>query len=159
MEVKADISQLDILEDFFKELSLVDQRKIFLSAYRKASRPLLNAMKTNVPIGKDRMKGGKSVRGGTLLRSLGTIAVPQEIALLVGARKSGINKGWHGHLVEYGTKERFTRKNKLSRGVMPADNFIERSYNATEDQVFGAIENEWYDEIDRYIVRTNRRLK
>jgi HK97 gp10 family phage protein len=148
MEVKIDTGQVRILEDFFNSLSYTDQRKIFLAGFRRAAKPLIAAAKINVP-----------KRTGTLMRSIGSIEVPQEIAIIVGAKKAGRYKGWHGHLVENGTKERVRRKNKGSTGKMPATHFFENSYNATKEQVFDTIEKEWHNEIYRQIIRINRRLK
>jgi len=148
MEVTVDTSQIQILEDFFNDLSNADQRKIFMAAYRKAAKPLVMAAKSTVPY-----------RTRTLLRSIGTVEVPQEIAILVGAKKSGQYKGWHGHLVESGTVERFRKKSGGATGKMPVSHFFENAYNATEDQVFGTIEKSWYDEIDKFILKTNKRLK
>ena len=145
MEVKVDSSQIVMLEGFFNELSAIDQRKIFLAGFRKASKPLIAAA-----------KAGSPYDTGTLRKSIGSIALPQEIAILVGARKSGANKGWHGHLVENGTKDRF-RKSGARTGKVMGTHFFELAYNATQDEVYSAIEQEWYNEIDRFIIKVNNK--
>lgn len=147
MNASVDTSQILILQDFFKDLSALDQKKIFQSAFRKAAKPLVEAAKANAP-----------VRRGTLQKSIGTMAMPTDISIIVGAMKR--NKGWHGHLVESGTVERYRKTKKgASTGKMPGTKFFENAYNATEKQIFDTIEQEWLQEIDRMIIRTNRRLK
>jgi len=137
------------LENFFNELSLFDQRKIFIEAFRKAADPLVKRMKSGVP-----------VRSGNLLKSIGTKQVPQEIAILVGAMKP---KGSHGHLVESGTQERFyieKKSGKIHRtGKMVGIHFVETAYDAgTETEVLNAVEGEFYKAIDNAIIRVNKKL-
>jgi hypothetical protein len=62
MEVKVDTSQIKVLQDFFLSLSAIDQAKVFMGSYRKASRPLVEAIKARVP----RLTGN-------LYRSIGTV--------------------------------------------------------------------------------------
>ena len=160
MEVKVDTSQIAILEDFFQGLSLFDQRKIFLGGFRKAAKPLIIAAQANAP--NDR---------GNLRRSIGTVEVPQEIAILVGSKtntpyttKSGRgSKVWYGQLLEVGSykvgERHWKRGSKKSTGVLKATHFFEDAYNVTQEQIYNTIEQEWYNEIDRYIVKTNNKLK
>lgn len=149
MEVKVNTSQIRILQDFFDDLSAQDQKKIFTHAYRRASRPLVTMAKALVPL-----------RRGVLQRSIGTIEVPDEIAILVGAKLSGTSKGWHGRFTENGTKERFRKKKRNApTGKIIGSHWFENAYNATEDQVYDSIADEWYKAIDMCITRVNRRLK
>lgn len=146
MEISINIDQIKILEDFFKDLSTTDQRKIFLAGFRKAAVPLVARAKADSPY-----------RRGTLRKSIGTVAVPNDIAILVGARKAGTFKGWHGHFVENGTVERFRKsKHNAFTGRVLGTHFFENAFNETQEQVYGAIEQEWYNEIDKFIIRTNR---
>jgi len=148
MEVKADISQLDILEDFFSDLSVIDQRKVFISSFRRAVRPLVNMARVTVP-----------KRTGNLMRSIGTVEVPKEIAIIVGTKTTGLHKGWYGHLMEGGTVQRFRKKKRGPTGKVIGTKFMERAYNSTSEQVFQAISDDWHNEIDRFIVKTNKRLR
>ena len=145
MEAKIDTSQLKILEDFFEGLSSVDQTKVFMASFRRAAKPLIAAAKATAPR-----------RTGNLMRSIGAIGMPKEIAIMVGAK---LPKGWHGHIVEGGTGERFRRKSGGATGRMPASHFFETAYNATEKQMYESIEKEWYEEIDKFIIKANRRAK
>jgi hypothetical protein len=156
MEVGINTDQLLVLENFFKDLSDIDQRKIFITSYRRATKPLINAMKAGAPR-----------RTSNLIRSIGTIEMPQELSILAGAKKSGMNKGWYGHFVENGTVERFRKtyngkplKNgSASTGRVIGTHFAENAFNATESQVNAIVEEEWYNAIDMFIVRTNKKLK
>ena len=149
MEMTVDTSQIKILQDFFDDLSKQDQKKIFTHGYRRAARPLVAAAKVLAPS-----------RRGVLQRSIGTIEVPDEVAILVGAKLSGTYKGWHGRFTEGGTKERFRKKKRNApTGRIIASHWFENAYNATEKQVYDSIDSEWYKAIDMCITRVNRRLK
>ena len=149
MELEIKTDQIKILEDFFQGLSTMDQRRIFLAGFRKASRPLIAAARAGAP-----------QRTGKLRKSMGSVEVPGEIAILVGAKLSGAHKGWHAHFIENGTAERFRRKKGgAPTGRMTATHFFENAYNATEQEVFSNIEKEWHQEIDRFIIRTNKKFK
>lgn len=175
MEVKIDISKFKILEDFFQDLSDMDQKKIFMMSFRKAAKPLIEAAKRNAPLGKNRMIGKVPHLRGQLKRSIGSIELPQNTSIFIGSRLRGqsYNKGWYAHLVENGTKERFWRKQSLrkrkntvergssagkSTGRVMATHFFENAFNQTWVQVSEAIESEWYNEIEKMIIRTDKKL-
>ena len=149
MDVAVNTGRLKVLQDFFNDLSFADQKKIFTMGFRKAVKPLVVAAKANVPY-----------RTGQLRRSIGTIETPEAISILVGAKLSGVNKGWYGHFTEGGTKERFRKKKKNApSGKITASHWFENAYNATEEQIYDTLEQEWYQAIDRYIVKVNKKLK
>lgn len=159
MDVSIDGSDLKVLEDFFDSLGRKDQRKVLMASYRKAVKPLLSVAKGTVP--KTSLMG--------LYRSLGTEEVAGDTAIFVGSKtntktlrrshgKNFISKVWYGHIVELGTGQRhWRRKSGKSTGAMPASHFWENALNTTEDQVFNIAGKEWYDEIERFINRTNKR--
>lgn len=149
MKIGIDSGNVEHLESFFTDLSLFDQKKIFLEAFRKASQPLVKRIKGSIP-----------VRTGKLQKSVGTKAVPNEIAILVGAMRP---KGSHGHLMENGTEERFythKKSGKIHRtGRIVGTHFVEKSYEAgTEREVQESLETEIYRAIDNAIVRVNKKL-
>jgi HK97 gp10 family phage protein len=175
MEVKVDISKFKILEDFFQDLSQMDQKKIFMASFRKAAKPLIIAAKTNAPLGKNRMIGKIPHLRGQLKRSIGSIEMPDKTSIFVGSRLRGAsyNKGWYAHFLEEGTKERRWRKQSFrkgrniiqrgsaagkSTGRVRATHFFENAFNQTWDQVSGAIEDQWYNEIERLVIRTDKKL-
>jgi hypothetical protein len=151
MEVKINTDSIKVLEDFFSGLSSIDQKKIFTAGFRKAAKPLIEMARANVP-----------KRSGRLYRSIGSVEMPDDIAILIGAKKAGIpsNKGWHGHLVENSTVERFRRsKHNAPTGRTIGTHFFENAFNAVEEKMYGSIEQEWYNEIDKFIIRTNKKAK
>ena len=148
MELNIDTYNLKVLENFFKDLSLVNQRKVFLAAFKKAAKPLIMAVKIGVPVGKT----------GVLRRSVGAIAIPREIAIIVGTRLGGRIKGWYGHFMENGTMERW-RKSGASTGRIIAKPFFEPAFDRTEQQMYNSIEGHWHKEIDRLITRVNKKKK
>lgn len=147
IEPKIDTTNVKVLEDFFTGLSSINQRKIFTAGFRRAAKPLTAMAKATVP-----------VRSGNLRKSIGSLMTPREISIIIGARKYGASKGHHGHLVESGTTARF-RKSGGATGTMPSTGFFEAAYESTKGQIFANIEQEWYKEIDKFIVRTNRKAK
>jgi hypothetical protein len=149
MEVTIKTDQIKVLEDFFQDLSTVDQRRIFIAAYRKASKPIIAAAVALAP-----------EKSGRLKKSFGTIEIPKDIAILVGAKKGGKYKGWHGRLVENGTTVRYRRtKKNAPTGRVIGLHYFEQAFNQTEGQAYDAIEQEWHQAIDNFIVRTNKKAK
>lgn len=146
MNVELKTGQLAVLNDFFRGLSTIDQRKVFAEGFRKSAKPLVDVAKANVPVG----------RTGNLKRSIGTMMLSGGIGIMVGTLRQ--RKGWHGHLVESGTNER-VRKSGGATGRMPATHFFERAFETTKEQVYSTIEEEWYKAIDNVIIRTNKKLK
>lgn len=167
MNVTIDAHQLNILEDFFQQLSTADQAKIFKAGFRKAAEPLVKTAQANV-----------KVFTGNLRRSIGTKTnIPGDIGVLIGARTYGQYKGYHGHLIESGTELRYRKKRGSAvrefaakvfggsyrrgtgaTGAIAPRRFFEKAWNATQEQVYGEIENEWYNQIDKFIIRTNKKL-
>ncbi len=144
METTIDSREVDILKKFFNDLSLPNQRKVLLAAFRKAAKPLVVAAKLNV-----------SKDTGRLMKAIGTMAVPRETSILVGAKKG---KGWHGHLLESGTVQR-RRKSGGSTGRVLATKWFETAFELTHRKLYKTIDEEFYQSINRLIIRTNRKLK
>ena len=147
--VTIDATNVRHLTDFFNELSSNDQKKVFLEAFRKTSKPLVVRVKSNAPIGKTK----------NLFRSIGTMQVPGEIAILVGAKKGGGSKGWVGHLIENGTSQRFrrTKTGTASTGRIIGTHFFENAYGNTDEELEKNTEKEFYLAIDNMIVRVNKK--
>lgn len=146
--IQIDASDIKVLEDFFDDQATRDQRGIFIRSYRKAVKPLVDAAKVLAPR-----------RTGKLAASMGTMELKNEVAILVGAMRP---KGSHGHLNESGTVERSYRskKGKVHRtGRMTATHFFERAYEATQEQIYETISDEWYDTIGRAVDKANRKMQ
>ncbi|MBA7543627.1 hypothetical protein ES705_35962 [subsurface metagenome] len=89
------------LSDLFDDLKKSQKRSVVISAWRKSSKPMLRTIKSNL-IARTRAK-----RSGNLFKSLGVKDVRGQSILHLGARTFGIYKGYHSHLIESGTKERY----------------------------------------------------
>jgi len=147
MDITVNTTQIDALRDFFDGLSSADQRKIFLTAFRKVAKPIIAEAKATVPR-----------KTGNLARSIGSIAVANEAAILVGAKKSGGYKGWHGHLIENGTVNRFRKtKKNAATGRIIGTHFFENAYNNNEHFITQYTEEEILQAIDKLIVKINKR--
>lgn len=135
------------LERTFQDLDYRKQRNVMISAFRKATRPTVEAVKSNAPIGAT----------GNLRRSIGILTARNEIAVILGARKGKGFKGWHGHIVEEGTNDRYyTTKNGKRKFVGRMNpngsyaKYFRRGIESTEKQVMNILGEEWYKAIDRY---------
>lgn len=160
MEITIDTRNLKTLTDFFDNLSKEDQAKVWMTAYRKAAKPLLAAARANVPEGKSGMRNGRPHAGGQVKRSLGMVEEPDKIAVNIGARLTGSpsNKGWAAHFTESGTKVRRTKKG-ANRGSTPRKQWMLSAWNETEQEVNDNIHKEWQNEIYRRIDDVNRTMK
>jgi len=132
------------LKNFFdNSMDFKQRRAVFMSAYRKAAKPLVQETKQNL---KSRRKS--KAAGSNLNKSIGVKAKSKQVMLLVGARTYGNFKGFHGHLLNYGTQERFRKtksRKRVSTGKMPAMNFwtdaLESKTELVGNSIQGEIEN------------------
>ena len=171
MNAEIDTSNLKILEDFFDDLSTVDQRKIFLSAFRKASIPIVEAAKGTVPVGK-----------GNLWRSIGTKTPSGETSMWVGSilntpyinPKGKLSKVWYGLLTEGGAQnvgrigrkattmiggKKSTRYDSGKGGYIIARHWFADALAMSYGTSIDLIQKEWYEAIERFISRANAKMK
>lgn len=92
--------------------------------HTKAAVPLVNRIHLNAPVGLT----------GDLADSIGTVKTSELGGTATGPRVKGGYKGFAGHLNEYGTKRRRTRRG-ANRGVMPKKPFEAPAWEQTQDQV------------------------
>jgi HK97 gp10 family phage protein len=120
------VKEIDrVLRNLPKELS----HQIVGAANMAAAKPLVIKEKLLAPEGPT----------GNLVDSIGAVKTPMKKAnsvgeVVVGPRRNGGHKGFAGHLVEYGTKRRQTKKG-ANRGIMPKDPFAEPAFEQTKDAV------------------------
>jgi hypothetical protein len=152
--------EAEALERSFKYLESVDKKKIIIAALKKATKPTVSAAITNTPVGPVR----KNRVPGNLKKSIGLTTYREEVAVVVGARKTRGFKGHHGIIVEEGTVDRFyiTKKNQVKHrtGKMKPtgrySHFLQRAVAATEKQVYDTVALEWYTAIDKYLRKNGR---
>jgi hypothetical protein len=141
---RMEVYGLEALETTFKGLQRADKKSIMMSAFRKALKPTVDIMYANAPVGKT----------GNLQKSIGMVAARDEVAMYAGARIKGGFRGYHGHLVEEGTYQRFRKtKGGAPTGKMPYNGFIKRACDSTEKHAIDTVQDEWYKAITRFIRR------
>jgi HK97 gp10 family phage protein len=135
------------IDKVLKELPKQMTHAILGSAHVAAAKPLVEKAKLTAPEGPT----------GNLVDSIGAVKTSIKRAdaigqVFVGPRRKGRYKGYHGHMVEFGTKRRKTKKG-ANRGVMPAKPFMKPSFESTKNEV----ERQIATQIGRVVVRTMRR--
>lgn len=146
MKTYVKLTGFEDLEAIFRYMSQADQKKIQISAFKRAVKPTVDAAKSNVPLGKTR----------NLYKSIGTSTIRNEVGIYVGARIKGGNKGYIGHIVEEGTVERFyiTKNGKRhNTGRMRYTGFFKRAADSTETEVINSVATQWHNAMLRYVVR------
>lgn len=114
------VQDADLLRKL-RAMTTAEHGRVFQKAIRDVSGPLMRAVKANTPVGPT----------GNLRRSIGqNIAQYQDGKVVFGfVGPRWYNQGRHGHLVEHGTTQRYTRLGH-SRGVMPSAPFLGPVYEA-----------------------------
>lgn len=115
MSVKISVTGLKEIDQVVKGLPLQLQDRVLKAAHADAAKPLLMIAKEKVPKGKTH----------NLERSIGVERVnlnrtDQVGLVLVGPRRRGGNKGYHGHLIEYGKTNRDGTKTIADPFMRPA---------------------------------------
>lgn len=108
------------------------------------SKIIVNRAKLNAPEGPR----------GDLVDSIGSVRLKRKGlgTVWTGPRRRGGKKGFHGHLVEYGTRQRKTKKG-ANRGIMPKNPFMRRTFNQTAPEVEKAL----VTSVSRVLTRTYKR--
>jgi HK97 gp10 family phage protein len=130
-----------------KAMTLTLTHKTLGSAHLAAAQPLIKREAQLAPI-----------REGDLSASIGGVKTPISKAnaigeVVVGPRRTRQHRGFHGHLVEKGTRRR-TNKKGANRGVMPAQPFAEPAFQQTHAQV----EQNIAQEVGKSVWRTMKRF-
>ena len=142
------------LDQLFTTLRSSQQRAVMLSNFRKAAKPLIKQTRSNY-----KSKHSATSKSGTY-KSIGSSARRQNINLRVGARVAGRFKGYHAHILDQGTKERFrtTKSGKrVSTGRIVGSKFFTNAVNTSQPQIERSIKDEFYNTLTAYIQRYNKR--
>jgi hypothetical protein len=149
MDFTVESPDFDKLEKTFLELSQMDQYKLGIAVLRKGTKPTEIQAQSNIV---------HDVTGN-LTKSVGTLNAPnREIAVIIGARKGRGYKGWHGHLVEEGTVDRYAKtwkgkplKKKRFTGKMdkskPYSFWLRKVVQTTEQQSLTIAATEMYNSL------------
>jgi len=127
--VKISVTGVKEIDAVLKGLPLQLNHKILGQAHADAAKPLIDRAKLLAPEGPT----------GNLVDSIGAEKVgfgkSDEIGLVIaGPRRGGKNRGFHGHLVEYGTKQRKNKKG-ANRGMMKKKPFMAPAFESTKAEV------------------------
>jgi hypothetical protein len=153
MSVNLSVTGLKEIDDLLKGLPRQLQHRVLQAAHADAAKPLINSVESKVP-----------VKTGNLRRSIGAIKPSihktTEIGLIkIGPRRGGNNKGYHGHLIEYGHK--IVRKKRVlglfsykkTLGFVKGKPFMQPAFNATK----GIIEDRIADSIGKKLISFMKR--
>jgi hypothetical protein len=143
----------DGLQKTFDNLSeFKDKKRIMMSAFRKALKPTVEVMLNRIP---------QHQITGNLKRSIGLLeARNNEIAMYAGARIRGGYKGYHGILIDHGTKRRhyITKSGAIhNTGMVRPSYFTEYAAKSTEGWAINTVRLEWEKAIARFIVNSRRK--
>lgn len=135
------------IDDVLRNLPLALTHQTLGIAHLAASRSLVDREHLLAPVGLT----------GNLADSIGAYRVSQKNAtqvgeVRVGPQRKGGKKGFAGHLVEFGTKRRTTKRG-ANRGIMPAKPFARPAFEQTKGQV----EKDIAVNIGRVVLRTMKR--
>ncbi|RCW38665.1 HK97 gp10 family phage protein [Marinilabilia salmonicolor] len=144
------------LNDLFEAMSDSQQRSLYISAFRKMTKPLLKDIKSRIP---SNLKG--------LRRSIIAKPVNREKALKFGASRKKDKQAYLANIFEGGTGERFyvTRKNKVKKStgrVQPLNFFydtIDAHENRLKTEYYEAFLESFEKMVDRYNKKKKRILK
>lgn len=135
------------LDNVFKALPRSMDHKTWSAINFERSKVLVQKMKLMAPEGPT----------GNLVDSIGSVKLSAKKTALgavwTGPRRKGGHKGFAGHLVEFGTKSRKTKKG-ANRGIMPKKPFAKPSFRAVAPEM----ERGLADSARKVIVRTAKRF-
>jgi HK97 gp10 family phage protein len=141
------VQGLQEIKDFVNGLPKELSHKVMQTVNAEAAQPMVARIHLLAPVGKT----------GNLADSIGVekpnIKRTTEIGMVhVGPRRSSKHRGFHAHLVEYGTKDRVT-KDGVRTGVMPKQPFIKPAF----DQMSGSVLNNINNILGRRVVQFAKR--
>ena len=146
------------IDNCLQAMPLALKDRTLQNAGAAAAKPLIEKAKLLAPEGPT----------GNLVDSIGIVkgrfnqvqSLQREVGAVTAGPRRGKFKGYAAHLVEYGTKPRFTKgKGKIRkvknafRGVMKKTPFMEPAFNATK----GMIRAIYNTEAGKAVIRTIRR--
>ncbi len=152
MDVTMKFTGVKEIDQVLRGLPKQLNHKLLQQAHTQASKVLVEKAKLLAPEGP----------AGNLVDSIGTVregfAKAKELGLVQSGprRRRGRYKGHAGHLAEYGTTVRRTKKG-ANRGVMRKKPFMEPAWIQSKDQVIGSVNQHLGKALYNYMKRTVRR--
>lgn len=158
MSVKITLTGVKEIDACLKAMPLQLTDRVLQQAGVSASKVLVAKAKLLAPEGPN----------GNLVDSIGAVkgsfnqvrSLQREVGQVTVGPRRGRYKGYHAHLVEYGTRPRYTKgrgkKRKVRnayRGIMRKKPFMEPAFQATRTQVL----NDYNTQVAKSLLRTMRR--
>lgn len=147
MDVRMRFTGVKEIDQVLKGLDKQLNHKILQQAHASASKVLVDAAKLTAPEGPT----------GNTIDSIGVVKTPfakaSELGLIDVGPRRGRYKGNVAHLIEYGTRRR-SLNNGANRGTMPANPFMEPSWERTKDTVLNSINRFLGATLFRFMKRT-----
>ncbi len=141
MDIGFNLTGVKELNDVFKGMPLQVTHRVMQAANADAAKILVSKAKSLSP-----------VRSGGLVNSIGTVKPSfrrsNEIGEVHTGPRRGRYKGYHAHLVEYGTKKR------KRGGIMPKRPFMKPAYMATHNQILTNINEKIGAKLTGFMRRT-----
>lgn len=134
----------DKLLRIFKEMPDIFTQRKLLAVHKRAAQPLVYRMHRLAPVG---LTGNLADSIGIETPSRGDLG-----EIRVGARRKGGFKGFAGHLIEFGTRLRMTKKGAIRGKLKPAP-FVEPAFEQTIGQVEQNIVKEEAAEVKKFLKR------
>lgn len=133
MDVRIRVTGVKEIDTVIRKLSDQVNHKLLQAAHLQALKLTVDKAKMLAPEGP----------AGNLVDSIGTVRPSfkraSELGLVEsGPRRKGRYKGQAGHLVEYGTRPRQTKKG-ANRGAMKAKPFMQPAWESTKNDVIKSI--------------------
>ncbi len=158
--VKIYVTGVDQIDNVLKGMPRQLTDKVLQTANAAAAKPLITRAQLMAPEGPN----------GYVVDSIGVVKTGfNQVASLqrgvgaisVGPRRGGSYKGWHAHLIEFGTKGRYTlgkgRIRKVVnafRGIMKARPFMQPAFEATKNVVLASINTEIGKKLNAFMKKT-----
>ena len=145
------IDGLRELESALKQLPRSMSKTVVRNALKKAGEPIRAAGEANAPVAAGGLK--ESIQLSTTLnrnQRRGRWRLKEGAEVFIGSTSP------LGHLVEFGTAERY-RKSGASTGVMPAQPFLTQAWDATKDEALDILKIELWRQLQKAAKRLARR--
>ncbi len=150
------MSQLEVnlkaWETMLKKMPEKMRRKEIMKIIRNVSGPAEKAAKTEAAMIEARAwQEHRRINSGNLERSIGRIQGKSKdfLNIQVAPRAKSGFKGFHAHLVHFGTKNRNNKKGQ-NRGSMPANDFMRRAFDKSLNQVRADFERKIAKQTEKY---------
>lgn len=153
--IKADVSGQKELDKLFKELPESVTRNVLLNTGRKALQPVVKEAKSTVRSqSSDSGDLAKSIRVSTRAKNARRKKAG-EYTVYAGPSTP---QGAHGHLIEFGTADRYT-KTGAYRGRVAPEPFLRPAWDANEFKVLKIMREEIWQQLKKQAARLRQRAE